>query len=61
MEAAIIEATVNGEVSESIDAKIDEVAKLKAQASKVHIKCIVDTVEIPTDEQMETLFSFFDA
>lgn len=61
LEAAIIEAAVDGEVSESIDAKVDEVAKLKAQATKVHIKCIVDTVEILTDEQMETLFPFFDA
>ena len=61
LEAAIIEAAVDGEVSESIDAKVDEVAKLKAQATKVHIKCIVDTVEILNDEQMEILFPFFDA
>jgi mono/diheme cytochrome c family protein len=61
LEAAIIEAVVDGEDPKSVSAKVDEVAKLKAQATRVHLKCIVDTVEILNDEQMETLFPFFDA
>jgi len=61
LEAAIIEAVVDGEETKSVSAKVDEVAKLKAEATKVHLKCIADTVEILTDEQMETLFPFFDA
>ena len=61
LEAAIIEAVVDGEDPKSVSAKVDEVAKLKAEATKVHLKCITDTVEILSDEQMETLFPFFDA
>jgi len=61
LEAAIIETVVDGEDPKSVSAKVDEVAKLKAEATKVHLKCIADTVEILTDEQMEILFPFFDA
>jgi len=61
LEAAIIEAVVDGENPESVSAKVDEAAKLKAEATKIHLKCISDTVEILSDEQMETLFPFFDA
>lgn len=60
LEADIIEALVDGKDSKSVDAKVDEVAKLKAQATKVHLKCIADTVTILTDEQMELLFPFWD-
>ena len=60
LEAAIIEAVVDAEDPKSVSTKVDEVAKLKAEATKVHLKCITDTVEILNDEQMETLFPFFD-
>jgi mono/diheme cytochrome c family protein len=61
LEQEIIEAVVDGEDPKSVSEKVDEVAKLKAQATKIHLKCITDTVETLTDEQMETLFPFFDA
>jgi len=60
LEADIIEALVDGEDPKSVDAKVDEVAKLKAQATKIHLKCISDTIGILTDEQMEHLFPFWD-
>jgi len=60
LEAEIIEAMVDGEDPKSVHAKVDEVAKLKAKATKVHLKCISDTVGILSDEQMEFLFPFWD-
>jgi len=61
LEADIIEAMVAGEDPKSIDGKIDEVAKLKAQATRAHLKCIADTIAVLNDEQMELLFPFWDA
>lgn len=61
LEADIIEALVDGEDPKSVDTKVDEVAKLKAQATKVHLKCISNTINILNDEQMEFLFPFWDA
>jgi hypothetical protein len=39
---------------------VDKIAKLKAQATMLHIKCIRDTVEILSDEQLEVLVPFWD-
>lgn len=60
LEAEIIEAMGDGEDPKSVDGKIDEVAKLKAQATRAHLKCIADTIGILSDEQMEFLFPFWD-
>ncbi len=60
LEAEIIEAMVDGEDPKSVHTKIDEVAKLKAEGTKVHLKCISDTIGILSDEQMEFLFPFWD-
>ena len=60
LEAEIIEAMVDGEDPKSVHAKVDEVAKLKAEATKVHLKCISDTIGILSDEQLEFLFPFWD-
>ncbi|WP_309497877.1 hypothetical protein [Sulfurovum sp.] len=61
LESEIIETVVDGEDVKSVNSKIDEVAKLKAEATKAHLKCIVDTIEILNDEQMELLFPFWDS
>ena len=60
LEAEIIEVLVDGEDPKSVHAKVDEVAKLKAEATKIHMNCISETVSILTDEQMEFLFPFWD-
>ena len=60
LEADIIEAMVDGEEPKSVYAKVDNVAKLKAEATKVHLKCISDTIGILSDEQLEFLFPFWD-
>jgi hypothetical protein len=61
LEDQIIEALVDGEDPKSVYVKVDEVAKLKAEATKVHLKCISDTINILNEEQMELLFPFWDA
>lgn len=60
LEAEIIEVMVDGEDPKGLHPKVDEVAKLKAQATKVHLKCISDTITVLSDEQMEFLFPFWD-
>ena len=61
LEADIIEAMVDGEEPKSVHAKVDEVAKLKAEATKVHLKCISDTISILSEEQLELLLPFWDS
>jgi len=61
LDAGIIEIMFDGEDVRNADSKIEQIAKLKAEATKVHLKCISDTVEILDDEQMELLFPFFDS
>ncbi|WP_415408162.1 hypothetical protein ACLHDG_06320 [Sulfurovum sp. CS9] len=60
LEAEIIEAMVDGEEPKSVYAKVDNVAKLKAEATRAHLNCISDTISILTDEQLEFLFPFWD-
>ncbi len=60
LEAEIIEAMVDGEDPKNVHAKVDDVAKHKAEATKVHLKCISDTIGILSDEQLEFLFPFWD-
>ncbi len=60
LEAEIIEAMGDSEDPTNVHAKVDKVAKLKAEATKAHLKCISDTISILSDEQMEFLFPFWD-
>jgi hypothetical protein len=60
LESEIIEAMGDSEDPKNVHAKVDKVAKLKAEATKVHLKCISDTIGILSDEQMEFLFPFWD-
>jgi len=60
LEAEIIEAMVDREELEDISKKVDEVALLKAKATKIHLKCISDTISILSDKQLEFLLPFWD-
>ena len=61
LEAEIIEIMFDGEDLKNADSKIEQIAKLKVEATKVHLKCIADTIKILNDEQMELLFPFWDS
>ncbi|MCO4845340.1 MAG: c-type cytochrome [Sulfurovum sp.] len=61
LEAEIIEAMVDGETLEKMYPKLEAVAKLKVEATKVQLKCLKKSMEILNDDQIEFLLPFWDA
>jgi hypothetical protein len=61
LESEIVEATVDGEPLEEIYPKLEEVAKLKVEATKVQLKCLKRSMDILNDAQIEYLLPFWDA
>ncbi len=61
LEEEIIEATVDGEALETVYPKLNEVAKLKVEATKIQLKCLKRSMEILNDAQIEYLLPFWDA
>ena len=61
LNADIMEMMVDAEDLAKIQPKVDEVAKLKAAATMIHLKCLKDSIEVLTDEQMEYILPFWDA
>ncbi len=61
LEAEIIEAMVDGEPLEETYLKLEAVAKLKVEATKVQLKCLKRSMEILNDAQIEFLLPFWDA
>ncbi|HIP52314.1 MAG TPA: hypothetical protein EYG94_09535 [Campylobacterales bacterium] len=55
LERDIIEMTVYAGEIELIEVKVNEVSKLKAKATIIQIKCILESVEILTEEQLSVL------
>jgi hypothetical protein len=61
LEAEVIEMTVDEDVElKSIQGRVDEIAKLKAQATMIQLKCLKESVHILTEEQLEFLLPFWD-
>ena len=62
LEAEVIELTVDEDSKmKDIQPKVEEIAKLKAEATMIQIKCLRDSVAILTEEQLELLLPFWDA
>ena len=59
LEVEVIELTVDEEPLKTIQPKVDEVAKLKAQATMIQLKCLKNSIEILTEEQLELLLPFW--
>jgi len=57
----VIELAYEGEELSKVKIKVDEIAKLKAEATMVQLKCLKDSIAILTDEQLEFLLPFWDA
>lgn len=55
IERDIIEMTVYSDEIELIEVKVNEASKLKATATMIQIKCILESVEILTEEQLAVL------
>jgi|AGBJ01.1.fsa_nt_gi hypothetical protein len=61
LETELMESLFMDEESpKNLENKIDEIAKLKASVTKVHIQCIAKTLEILDDEQIEFLLPFWE-
>jgi len=61
LEGDIIEMTVYADEIELIEVKVNEASKLKAKATMIQIKCIMESVEILTEEQLSTLVPLWGA
>ncbi len=55
LENEVAKATMEGADPDSLKAKVDEIAKLKAEATMAHIKCIYNTQKVLTPEQLAKL------
>ena len=55
LENEVAKATIEGADPDSLKAKVDEIAKLKAEATMAHIKCIYNTQKVLTPEQLAKL------
>lgn len=60
LEIEVIEMIVDGEERKEIQPKVEEIGKLKTQATMIHIKCLQESIEILNDEQIEFLLPFWD-
>jgi len=60
LEDTVAEAMIDREDPKSMDKNLNEIAKLKFEASKVHLKCIAETTSILSEEQVAFLFPFWE-
>jgi cytochrome c553 len=60
LETEVIEAMVDRENPKTVDAQIEKIAKLKAEATRVHLQCIYQTLNILNDDQVAYLLPFGD-
>ena len=61
LQSEIMDLMYDGADLKAIQPKVDEIAKLKAKATMIHLKCLKDSIEILTDEQVEYILPFWDA
>ena len=57
LEKDVSTTTISGEIPQNLEAKVNQIAKLKADATMTHIKCIYDTKNILDAKQFEFLIS----
>jgi hypothetical protein len=60
LEDDIADEIKDGESPDSVDAQVQKLAKLKADATRVHLKCIADTIAILNEKQIEFLLPFWE-
>ncbi len=59
LENEITEDMMDREDVNTLEEKIEKVAKMKIEATKIHLKCISDTTTILSDEQVTYLLPFW--
>ena len=60
LEAEVIDAMIDRESPSTVESQVDKIAKLKAEVTKIHLKCISNTTAILSDEQIEFLLPFWE-
>ena len=55
LQKKIVKAAMKGAKPESLSNDVEKVAKLKAEATKTHLKCIYDTRKVLTPKQLKYL------
>ena len=60
LEAEVAEAMIDREEPKSVYKNLEEIAKLKLEASRVHLKCIAQTTAILSEEQVAFLLPFWE-
>jgi len=60
LEDEIAEAMIDRENPKSVEKNLEKIAKLKLEASKVHLKCIAQTTAILSEEQVTFLLPFWE-
>jgi propanediol dehydratase large subunit len=60
LEEEVAEAMIDGEAPSSVEKQLREIAKLKLEATRVHLKCISDTTSVLSEEQIEMLLPIWE-
>jgi len=60
LEDEVAEAMIDREDPKSVTPLLEKIAKLKIEATKVHLKCISDTTSVLTEEQVAYLLPFWE-
>ena len=60
LEDEVAEAMIDREDPKRVTPLLEKIAKLKIEATKVHLKCIADTTSVLTEEQVAYLLPFWE-
>ena len=60
LEEEVAEAMIDREDPQSVEQQLQEIAKLKLEATRIHLKCIAETTAVLTDEQIEVLLPIWE-
>lgn len=60
LESEVIDAMIDREAPDTVESQVNEIAKLKAEVTKIQLKCISNTTAILSDEQIEFLLPFWE-
>jgi mono/diheme cytochrome c family protein len=60
LEDEVAEAMIDKEEPKSVEKQLEQIAKLKLEASKVHLNCITQTTSILSEEQVAFLLPFWE-
>ena len=60
LELDVADAMIEREDPKSVEKQLEEIAALKLEATKIHLKCISDTTAVLSEEQVAVLLPFWE-